>query len=142
MTAQTTQRNSSDSADEALVRKLLEAVSALRIDDAAALLSPDLLLELPFRHDGGQPSLRGEAALRFIRSMPKLFTRMDFTEITVHGRAGSGVIAAEYRSNGLTKAGEAYVNGYAGFFDVRDGKVTRWREYYDPMVIQKAFKLP
>lgn len=132
----------SASNDETVVRKLLEAVSALRIDDAAALLSPDLLLELPFRHDGGQSVLRGEAALRFIRSMSRLFSRMDFIGITVHGRAGSGVIAAEYRSNGLTKAGESYVNGYAGFFDVRDGKVTRWREYYDPVVIQKAFKLP
>ena len=130
-----------DTPDAAVVRKLLEALSDLRIDDALSMLSPDLLLEFPFRYDGGKPSMQGEAALRFIKSMPKLFKTMNFIEITVHGSTTSGVVAAEYRSNGLTHGGDAYGNTYAGFFDVKDGKITRWREYYDPVVIANTFKL-
>lgn len=134
-----TQHN--DTSDAALVRKMLEAVGELRIDDALSLLSPELLLEMPIRHDGGKPSMLGEAALRFIGSIPKMFKRMNFTEITVHGSTGSGVVAAEYRSNGFTIAGEPYSNVYAGFFRIRDGKIVHWREYYDPVVIANSFKL-
>ena len=130
-----------DTPDAAIVRKLLEALSEMRVADALAVLSPNLQLELPARHDGGKPVMQGEAAMKFVSAMPKLFKSLNFTEITVHGSTTSGVVAAEYRSNGLTHGGEPYCNTYAGFFELKDGKVTRWREYYDPIVIANTFKL-
>ena len=130
-----------DTPDAAIVRKLLEALSEMRVADALAVLSPNLQLELPARHDGGKPVMQGEAAMKFVSAMPKLFKSLNFTEITVHGSTTSGVVAAEYRSDGRTHGGDAYCNAYAGFFDVKDGKITRWREYYDPVVIANTFKL-
>lgn len=131
-----------DASDEAIVRRVLELVSELRVDEALGLVAEDLLLELPFRHDGGPGEMRGEAARRFIHAMPKLFSRMNFTSITVHGRARSGTICAEYRSDGRSQGGEPYRNAYAAFFVVRDGKIAEWREYFDPMVVRTTFKLP
>lgn len=130
-----------DGGDAAVVRKVLELISDLRADEALQLVADDLLLEMPVRHDGGPPEMRGEAARRFIGAIPKLFSRMNFTEITVHGTTPGGVIAAEYASDGATRAGEPYRNRYAGFFEVRNGKIVRWREYFDPVVIKTAFKL-
>lgn len=133
--------NPNDTPDAAVVRKLLEALSDMRVADALATLAPDVTLELPARHDGGKPVMQGEAAHRFMSSMPKLFKSLNFSEITVHGSTTSGVVAAEYRSNGLTHSGEPYVNIYAGFFKLKDGKITHMREYYDPVVIANTFKL-
>jgi len=135
------QTNSDDRGDEAVVRKVLELIGALKVEEALAYVADDLVLELPLRHDGGPQVMNGEAARRFVGSIPKLFSRMNFTEITVHGRAPNGIVAAEYRSNGLTRAGQPYVNSYAGFFEVRGGKIARWREYFDPVVIRAAFNL-
>ena len=132
---------SSEHDDAAVVRKALELLSDLRADEALKLVSDDVVLELPFRQDGGPSEMRGEAARRFIGSIPKLFARMNFTKISVHGRTPDGIVTAEYASDGQTRAGEPYRNRYAGFFEVRDGKIARWREYFDPMVIKAAFKL-
>ncbi len=124
--------------DVEIVERALRAVGALDIDEARRCLADDLVLEFPFRAGGHPRTLVGEDAHAFIAMLPKFFDRMDFTEISVHGATPSGLIAAEYVSNGLTKAGEAYPNSYAAFFEVADGRIIRWREYFNPDVIVAA----
>ncbi len=70
-------------------------------------------------------------------SLPK-FTAVGPMLVVVHGATPSGVIAVEYKSNGLTKAGAAYRNAYAAFFEVADGQETRWRECFNPDVVAAA----
>jgi len=124
--------------DVDIVERAVRAVGALDIGEARRLLADDLVLELPFRSGGHPRTLIGDDAHAFMALLPKIFLRMDFTEVIVHGATSSGVIAAEYVSNGMTKAGVAYCNAYAAFFDVRDDKITRWREYFNPEVIVAA----
>lgn len=131
-------RGSGDPAAD-VVRRLLEAVGSLDLEAAGALLADDLVLELPFRHDGGPRRMEGPEAQRFIRSLPKLLARLGFPDVVVHGSLPSGPVVAEYRSDGLTLAGRPYPNTYVGFFEVRDGRVTTWREYFDPAVVAAAF---
>ncbi len=128
--------------DAATVRQLLEMVGRLEIDDALGLVTDDLILELPFRGDGGPRRLEGDDAVRFIRAMPKLFSQLCFRDVVVHGRLPSGLVAAEYRSDGATSAGRPYANSYVGLFEVRDGRIARWREYFDPNVVAGAFPPP
>jgi ketosteroid isomerase-like protein len=59
--------------------------------------------------------------------------------VVVHGRLPSGQIVAEYRSDGITRAGRAYPNSYVAFFELRDGRIAFWREYFDPHVVAAAF---
>jgi uncharacterized protein len=124
--------------DADIVERAIRAVGALDIAEARRWLADDLVLELPFRGGGFPRTLIGDEAHTFMAILPKVFLRMDFTEVTVHGATPSGVIAAEYVSNGMTKAGQAYGNAYAAFFEVSDGKITRWREYFNPDVIVAA----
>ena len=95
------------------------------------------LQAVPHRSEAPE-TLVGDDARAFMKLVNRLFDRMDFWEITVHGPTPSGVIAAEYKSNGLTKTGKPYPNVYAAFFEVRDGKVSRWREYFNPDVVAAA----
>jgi ketosteroid isomerase-like protein len=126
-------------ADLDVVRQIIECIGVLDVDGMMALIADDFTLEFPYRADGGPRVLEGDAARAFLRAMPKLFTRMHMYDIVVHGKTATGEVVAEYRSDGLTKPGRAYPNVYVGFLQVRDGKVARWREYFDPNVVAAAF---
>lgn len=122
-----------------VVRRAIDAVGALDIDAAAALLAEDFVLELPFRADGGPRRMEGDDARAFMRALPKLLTAMPFHDVVVHGALPTGEIVAEYRSAGITKAGRDYSNTYVAFLTVVDGQITRWREFFDPNVVAAAF---
>ncbi len=125
--------------DVEVVRQLIARIGRLEVDAALELLADDLVLELPFRGDGGPRRLEGDAARRFIRAMPKLFATLPFHDIVVHGALPSGQVVAEYASDGTTHTGRSYRNTYVAFFGVRDGRIATWREYFDPSVVDAAF---
>jgi ketosteroid isomerase-like protein len=125
--------------DVAVVEHVIALVGDLDIEAALELVTDDLILELPFRADGGPRRLEGDDARRFMRALPKLFSRMRFSDVVVHGQLSSGLVVAEYKSNGLTMAGAAYPNAYVGFFRLRQGRIAGWREYFDPNVVAAAF---
>jgi ketosteroid isomerase-like protein len=124
--------------DGEIVETVIRAVGALDIDEARRWLADDLILELPFRAGGHARTLVGDDAHAFMGALPKFLERLNFTDVTVHGATSSGVIAAEYVSDGSTRAGTPYQNAYAAFFEVADGKIVRWREYFDPGAIVRA----
>ena len=125
--------------DVDVVRRALQLVSDLDMDAALELLTEDVVLELPFRSDGGPRTMRGADARSFFRSLPKLLSRLDFREVAVHGALPSGLVVAEYSSSGLTRSGKDYPNRYVGFFTLRDGLIAGWREYFDPTIVSAAF---
>jgi ketosteroid isomerase-like protein len=125
--------------DLEVVRAAIDCVSELDIDGVLELTTEDLVLEFPFRGDGGPRRLEGMDARKFMRALPKLFSQMKFSDVTVHGPVPSGVIVAEYRSNGVTRAGRPYPNAYVGFFELREQRIFLWREYFDPLVVDRAF---
>ncbi len=124
--------------DIALVETVLERVSELDIEGALAHTTEDLVVELPFRAGGYPRRLVGADARAFMRVLPRLFSAMKFHHVVVHGRLPSGLIVAEYQSDGMTRTGRPYRNSYAGFFGVDGGKVSLWREYFDPNVVDAA----
>jgi len=128
--------------DLEVVRRALSLIGELRTDEALELMSPDLVMELPFRHDGGPSRMEGTGARSFIGALPAMFQRMDFSDIVVHGELATGWIVAEYRSHGLTRSGGSYPNVYACFVRVHDGLITHWREYFDPVIVERAFEKP
>lgn len=126
--------------DLAVVRQVVQRMGALDVDGALELVTDDLVLELPFRHDGGARTLSGGDARRFMRLLPALLDELRFEDITIHGALPSGEIVAEYRGNGRTRSGRPYRNTYVGFFTVHDGLVSRWREFFDPIVTSESFR--
>jgi ketosteroid isomerase-like protein len=125
--------------DVAVVERVIGLIGDLDVEAALELVTDDLVLELPFRADGGSRRLEGDDARRFMRALPRLFTQMRFSDVVVHGQLPSGLIVAEYTSNGMTIAGSAYPNVYVGFFRMRQGRIAGWREYFDPNVVTAAF---
>ena len=128
--------------DVDVVTAALERIGELDIEAAVELLDADFVLELPYRADGGPSRMTGEDAFKFMRVLPKLFPRMRFHDVTLHRGATPGNVIAEYRSNGLTRDGRPYRNTYVSEFELREGRIVLWREYFDPSVIAQAFALP
>jgi hypothetical protein len=56
----------------ALVRRLIDLVGSFQMDAALELVTDDLVIELPFRADGGPRRMEGDDAKGFIRSLPKV----------------------------------------------------------------------
>jgi ketosteroid isomerase-like protein len=131
-----------DPPDLDIVRRAIDAMGDLDIDTVFELLAAEFVLELPFRGDGGPRRMEGDAARAFMRALPKLLREMPFSDIVVHGALPTGEIVAEYRSEGITTAGRDYSNTYVAFLSVADGRITRWREFFDPNVVAAAFPLP
>ncbi|MDO8361911.1 MAG: nuclear transport factor 2 family protein [Actinomycetota bacterium] len=122
-----------------IVRRAIQHLGAFEIDAVLALTTDDLVLEFPFRGDGGPRQVQGADARAFMRAMPKLFTSLPFHDVEVHGELPSGQVVAEYKSNGLTRSGRSYPNAYIAIFTLRDGRIAHWREYFDPMVVAATF---
>ena len=125
-----------------LVRQAIDAMGALDVEAVTALLADDFVLELPFRADGGPRRMESDEARAFMRAMPTLLAEMPFLDVVVHGALPTGEIVAEYRSDGVTHSGRPYRNRYVAFFTVRDGRIARWREFFDPTAVTAAFGRP
>lgn len=122
-----------------VVQRYLQLVGDLDVDGALALVADDVTIEMPFAGPSGTPSAQGAAAHAFVRALPKLFTQMRFYDIVMHGLTESGLVVAEFKSDGITRKGVSYPNRYVALFEVRDGKIATLREYFDPNVLSQAF---
>jgi ketosteroid isomerase-like protein len=124
------------------IRELLACAGEMDVEGLARFLAPDIVMELPYapppfprRHDGLS------AVLAFQRAAASLFSSFRFEIDRVLPVDGGRSVVAEYRSDGVVAAsGRAYRNHYLTVFDLdAGGRVRRWREFYDPFVVQGAF---
>jgi ketosteroid isomerase-like protein len=64
-------------------------------------------------------------------------------DLAVHHERESGVVVLEYASEGSAVAtGAGYANRYISVLTVVDRKVTRWRDYLDPIAVFEAVGWP
>ncbi len=64
-------------------------------------------------------------------------------DLAVHHDRESGVVVLEYASEGRVVAtGAAYANRYISVLTIVDRKVTRWRDYLDPIAVFEAVGWP
>lgn len=64
-------------------------------------------------------------------------------DLAVHRDRENGVVVLEYASEGrVVHSGAAYGNRYISVVTVVDRKVTRWRDYLDPIAVFDAIGWP
>lgn len=64
-------------------------------------------------------------------------------DLAVHHDTKSGVVVLEYASEGRVVAtGVPYANRYISVLTITDRKVTRWRDYLDPVAVFDALGWP
>jgi ketosteroid isomerase-like protein len=64
-------------------------------------------------------------------------------DLSVHHDRAAGVVVLEYASEGrVAGTGATYANRYISVITITDRRVTRWRDYLDPLAVFNAVGWP
>jgi len=112
-----------------------------RVNDVWA---EDAVQEMPYVPEGFPSRVVGrEALIRQYAGWPQNAGRANFTNgIRFYATQDPQIVAVEYHGvSEIIPTGRIYDQRYFGLFHVEDGKITLFREYFDPNVFAHAFGL-
>ncbi|KUG09967.1 nuclear transport factor 2 family protein [Solirubrum puertoriconensis] len=96
----------------------------------------------PYVPAGFPPSFDGsEAIYRQYSSLPQQFGQMRFPR-TIYATDDPNFLFVQFRGEIDIKAGGKYENDYLGTFRLQDGRIVEYTEYFNPLVMAKAFGIP
>jgi uncharacterized protein len=120
-------------ANKQTLRRAMDGIGALDLDAVVRELHDDIRFELPYESavpDSGQDGIR-----ELLGSMFVMFKQFTITLTDIYDLLDPNMLVARYRGNALGRDKPvAYRNDYIGVFEFRDGLITLWREFDNPMV--------
>ena len=127
--------NARRAANLALFRSVLATISVGEFDRLAEFMTDDLVFDLPYGPDFIPTPIEGLDAWNQMQLMTfKLFTSFALELGEVHECLDPDELVAEYRSNAVVvRNGNAYRNRYIGVLRFRDGKISHWCEFHNPL---------
>ena len=120
----------------ATVRRYIDAINAWDFDTQSELLAEDAVFEMPYAPQGFERRFTGrDDIIAFVETIPAIIDAENLHDVRLETyHSDPGEVVAEYRSDMVIKpTGAEYRNEYVGRFTVRDGRITRFAEYYDPI---------
>ena len=133
-------------ASEDVRRRTLETAQAylLTLGDLERwieLWHDDGVLEFPFAPPGRPTTYRGkEAILNYMRAASSRIVTEGVDDLRVHAGDDPQVVVAEISARGrLAQSGARYDQRYVCVFEMRDGLVWHYREYWNPLVSMEAY---
>jgi len=128
-----------DQEDAGIALQALAALSARDFEALRALLAPDVRLEWPYHPSGEPVVIDGAEALIAATRVVEVFQRLGIRVINVVDQASAGRTIIEARSEGTYANGRpSYKNHYVFMMTVQNGKITEWREFYNPLEVMKV----
>jgi ketosteroid isomerase-like protein len=122
----------------------LKSLEDKDMDKFASVWAEDAVQDMPFSPDGFPKRVAGKANLiQHYVSWPEVSGEVNFTnKLVFYPMQDSTMVFAEWRGDvEIIPTGRIYKQRYGGLFQVVDGKIELFREYYDPIVFQYAFGL-
>lgn len=119
-----------------IVRQYIDAINAWDFAAKRRLLAQDAVFEMPFAPEGFERTIIGrDAIIAFVETVPSIIDAENLHDVRLETyHSDPGEIVAEYKSDMVIKPTNAqYRNQYVSRFTVRDGKITRFAEHYDPI---------
>jgi len=134
-------RTMTSAANREVFLRMLSALGSKDYDTFEQCLDPDLLCEWPYVVMEGFPTeMRGAQRLReALQTSFESFAPYDYRIVEIHDLADTNRLIAEYTSHSrYLPTGDPYSNRYVGYFEFRDGRITRWREYVNPLIVRET----
>ncbi|GAA3521762.1 limonene-1,2-epoxide hydrolase family protein [Aeromicrobium panaciterrae] len=128
MTEESTSGTPVDNAD--IVKSFLEALQAQDFDTFESLMSDDLVYQ-----NVGLPTIRGG------RRVGKLMRHMEGKssfEVKFHRNVANGSTVLNERTDAIVLGPLRLQFWVCGVFELRDGRITLWRDYFDFFDMVKA----
>lgn len=105
-------------------------------DGLRAICAPDVVLEFPF-HPHGPQEYKGVDAMMGQFNVLSAFATLTVEPVQIFDTGGD-VVIVEGRSRGTYRSGRPdYENHYLFVLSFRDGQLTRWREFFNPLEAMK-----
>jgi hypothetical protein len=120
-----------------LYRHSLRLLLDKNIPAWVGLWDADGVFEFPFAPDGWPQRLEGKAAVaEYMRGYPDHIDLHDFPYVEIHRTTDAGTIVVEMRAVGrLVQNDSPYDMTYIAVVTFRDGLITRYRDYWNPLVL-------
>ncbi|WP_433578252.1 nuclear transport factor 2 family protein [Nocardia brasiliensis] len=118
-----------------------EVIELLRDSDIAGfveLFADDAVIEFPFAPAGRPTRLDGRTALgEYMAAYPDTFDIRKLTTTAVYRTQSPEVVVAEFSAEGFLRAtGNPYQAHYIVVMTVLDGRITRYRDYWNALAFQ------
>ena len=125
-----TEQTSTVAGNALVVETFLNALQDLDLTTADALLDDDLVYQ-----NVGFPTLRGRT--RVMKVMRGMEGRMGF-EVKFHRNVAEGSTVLNERTDAIVLGPLRLQFWVCGVFEVHDGRITLWRDYFDMFDMLKA----
>lgn len=124
-----------------LQQKLLDALEALTRSDVApwpALFTEDGVQEFPYSPEGYPKRLEGRTAIAdYLADYPEKFQLDRIVQPVFH--LSTGVLVLEFGVEGKgVPTGKPYNQRYISVIEHHDGLITRYVDYWNPLVVMEA----
>lgn len=124
---------------EETFRRLLDLLLAKDMDAIADLWAEDGTAEFPFAAPAPRRLASREEVRGYLAGYPDLMDVRDIPSVTVHRTDRPDTIVVEFTATGRTvRTGEPYRLDYIVVLTVRNGLITRYRDYWNPLAAAAA----
>jgi len=120
---------------EALVSEFLKRFSNMEFDRVGDLMSDDVIVEMPYSPNNAVCHGRDDCVSYLDRSVRSFVKKVNFTVTDTVFDYDRQAIMVDHDNNGVRTDGRLYRNRYIGIFHVSEGKVVRWRQFFNPSLL-------
>ena len=122
------------------IREYFDLIATGDVDALAQYWHDDIVFEAPFSFTGKPSRTVGKQAVYDRLSTSYGLVSMAFHITEVYELSDSDRFLVEYDSDGhMLGSGERYQNSYITLVEMRDGLISRFREFYDSQRCAAAF---
>jgi ketosteroid isomerase-like protein len=104
-------------------------------------LAEDVVFEFRYRFPGWPSLVEGRRALMDLYAGYAMMLR-SADGLIVHHDHEAGAIVLEYEVHGEAPSGRPYDNRFVSVVEIRERKITRWRDYMDSLAAMEAIRGP
>ncbi|MCV0425397.1 MAG: nuclear transport factor 2 family protein [Roseibium sp.] len=125
----------------AMLRQALgNAIDADAGDDFLAMCSDDVVFQFPFAPKGAVTEIRGRETLTsYLQAAGAMISFESMKAAVVHPSKDGKTFTLEFscKASG-SKTGRRYDQDYVSVVTVQDGRIVRYRDYWNPLVLLDA----
>jgi ketosteroid isomerase-like protein len=105
------------------------------VETYLGLCTDDVVFEFPFAPPGRPARVEGREALgRYLAAIPSRIEARALSNLEIHQTVNSDVAVVEMTITGKVKGtGEPYEMSYVIVLTVREGRIARYRDYWNPL---------
>jgi len=110
------------------------------IEPWIGLMDQDIVFEFPYAPPGLPPQITGKQAMRaHISTLLTQITLFEFLNVVMHPTLSPDTLIVEFACRGQAIAtGKPYNQRYISVVQMKNGKIARYRDYWNPLIVLDA----